>query len=216
VPAHPGTSRRGAGAPVPLRASLLLCAATVIVACLPLGAAPRVDPDYYAIYNQGVTFADFLESARARRDEWRERYKAAAVTAEMVTRMRALQGRRLILVVAEDWCGDSAQSVPYIARLVDAGPERLSLRIVNSTVGRPVMDANLTPDGRAATPTVVVLREQGGAIGSWVERPSRAQAWFLERQKTTMQGPLHEELMKWYADDAGRTTVAEIAALVEG
>jgi hypothetical protein len=199
---------------------LLVCAAAVLVACMPLRlrAGPSVapgDPDYYALYNQGVTFAEFLESARARRDEWRERYSSAAVPPEMVTRMRALPARRLILVVAEDWCGDSAQSVPYIARLVDAGPERLAMRIVNSTVGRAIMEANLTPDGRQATPTVVVLREQGGAVASWIERPSVAQAWFLERQKSVMQQPLHDELMKWYADDAGRTTVAEIAALLE-
>jgi hypothetical protein len=30
-----------------------------------------------------------------------------------------------------------------------------------------------------------------------------------------MQQPLHEQLMKWYSDDAGRTTAAEIAAILE-
>jgi hypothetical protein len=77
------------------------------------------------------------------------------------------------------------------------------------------MEANLTPDGRAATPTIVVLTEDNAVIGSWVERPSTAQAWFLEQQKSVMQQPLHEQLMKWYSDDAGRTTMAELAALLE-
>ena len=129
--------------------------------------------------------------------------------------MRALPARRLILVVAEDWCSDSVQTIPYVARLVDGAPERLAMRIINSTVGRPVMEANLTPDGRTATPTIVVLTEDNAVIGSWVERPSTAQAWFLEQQKSVMQQPLHEQLMKWYSDDAGRTTMAELAALVE-
>jgi Thioredoxin len=199
------------------RARLIVCAAALLTCVdrLPLRAHTAAPPDYVALYDNGVTFAEFLDSARARRDEWRQRYNDAAVTPEMITRMRALPARRLILVVAEDWCSDSAQTIPYLARLVDGAPERLSMRIINSTVGRPVMDANLTPDGRAATPTVVVLTEQHAVLGAWVERPSTAQSWFLEQQKSVMQQPLHDQLAKWYADDAGRTTVAEIAALAE-
>lgn len=181
----------------------------------PVRAATPVEPDYLALYRQGATFATFLERARVHRDDWRERYKDATVTPDLVTRMRALPARRLILLVAEDWCSDSLQSVPYVARLVDAGPERLELRIVDATVGRAVMEAHLTPDGRAATPTLVVLQEDGSPTGSWVERASTAQAWFLEQQKSVMQQPLRKQLRKWYAEDAGRTTMAEIAALLE-
>jgi hypothetical protein len=179
------------------------------------GTTPASEPDYQAFYSQGITFAEFLDRARARRDEWRQRYNDAAVTPDLMTRMRALPDRRLILVVAEDWCSDSANNVPYVARLVDGAPERLSLRIIDSTTGRPIMNANHTPDGRPATPTIVVFREGGEVLGSWVERPSTAQKWFLEERKTVPHDPLHERLMNWYAEDAGRTTLAEIAALLE-
>jgi hypothetical protein len=181
----------------------------------PLHAAQGSEPDYQAFYNKGITFAEFLDRARARRDEWRQRYNDATVTPDLVTRMRALPDRRLILAVAEDWCSDSVNTVPYVARLVDGAPERLSLRIIDSHAGRPVMNAHLTPDGRAATPTIVVLREDGEVLGSWVERPSTAQSWFLEQRKTVKHDPLHERLMTWYAEDAGRTTLAEMAALLE-
>lgn len=202
---------------MPIRALLLLCVAAGLTGgfSLRLAAAPPADPDYDALYSRGLTFAKFLETARANRDEWRERYSEAAVTADIVTRMRALPSRRLILAVAEDWCADSVRTIPYVARIVDAAPGRLAMRIVNATVGRPALDANLTPDGRAATPTVVVLTEHKDLVGSWVERPSTAQAWFLEQQKSVMQQPLHEQLMTWYENDAGRTTVAEVAALLE-
>lgn len=199
------------------RTLLIVCAAVLAGAlpALPLYAAKPDDPDYRAFYSKGTSFADFLERARARRDEWRQRYNDATVTPDLVTRMRALPERRLILAVAEDWCSDSANSLPYVARLVDGAPERLALRIINSTAGRAVMEANPTPDGRAATPTIVVLREDGGVLGAWVERPSTAQTWFLEQRKTVAHDPLHEHLMKWYAEDAGRTTMSEIAALLE-
>ncbi len=199
-------------------ARTLLLVAALLAAVAPwhrLHAGRLADPDYLELYRQGVTFAAFLEHARARPDEWKQRYNDAAVTPDHVTRMRALPERRLLLVVAEDWCTDSMNSLPFVARLADGAPERVALRIIDSTRGRAVMDAHLTPDGRAATPTIVVLREDGTPVGSWVERASTAQAWFLEQKKTVSRDALRTQLRQWYADDAGRTTVGEIAALLE-
>jgi Thioredoxin len=130
-------------------------------------------------------------------------------------RMRALAAKRRLLVVAEDWCSDSVNTVPYIARLIDGAPERLDMRVVTRETGKDVMEAHKTPDGRTATPTIVVLGEDWHVIGAWTERPAAVQTWFLEKQKTTMQKPLHDELLAWYEKDAGKTTVNEIADLVE-
>jgi hypothetical protein len=187
----------------------------VMTASASLAAARPVQaPDYAGFYAKGTTFATFLEHARAQRDDWRRLYNDAAVTPGMITRMRALPERRLLLVVADDWCADSVQTIPYLARLVDGAPERLQMRIVDSAAGRSLMEAHRTPDGRTATPTVLVLGEDGRFIAAWVERPSTAQTWFLDQQKVMMQKPLHEALLKWYVDDAGRTTVAEVAELL--
>lgn len=199
-------------------ARTLLFVAVLLAAVVPwprLHAGMVADPDYLGLYRQGVTFAAFLEHARARPHEWKQRYSDAAVTPDIVTRMRALPERRFILVVAEDWCTDSMNSIPYVARLVDGAPERVALRIIDSTRGRAVMDAHLTPDGRAATPTIVVLREDGTPVGAWVERASTAQAWFLEQKKTVTREALRTQLRQWYAEDGGRTTIGEIATLLE-
>ena len=126
-----------------------------------------------------------------------------------------MAARRLLLVVADDWCHDSVNTVPYIARLVDGAPERLEIRVVGSKAGRAIMEAHPTPDGRAATPTVVVLDADGRFLASWTERPSGIQSQVIEQKKTQMQSVVHDHLMKWYEKDAGKTTMAEIAALVE-
>ena len=172
------------------------------------------DVDYAGLYAKGTTFAEFLENARARRDEWRAHYNDATVTPDLITRMRALPGKRRLLIVAEDWCSDSANTIPYIVRLVDGAPERLELRMIDSERGKSIMEAHRTPDGRTATPVVIILAEDGRVLGAWTERPSSTQTWFLEKQKTTMHKPLHDELNDWYAKDAGKTTVAEIADIL--
>jgi hypothetical protein len=200
--------------PQPSRRLVLALVAVAWVADARLSARLLQDIDYAGLYAKGITFAEFLENARARRDEWRAHYNDATVTPDLITRMRALPEKRRLLVVTEDWCSDSANTVPYIARLIDGAPERLEMRLIDSQRGEAVMEAHRTPDGRTATPTVVVLGDDGRLIGAWTERPSSTQAWFLEKQKTTMQTPLKAELMAWYANDAGKTTVAEIADIL--
>jgi hypothetical protein len=181
-------------------------------------AAPPAELDYADVYAKGVTFAMFLDKAESRREEWHAHYNDAAVTPDLMTRMRALPERRRLLVVAEDWCGDSVNIVPYLARLVDAAPERLDMRVVDSTAGRAVMEAHRTADGRAATPTIVVLGDDGRLLGAWTERPAALRAW-LDRQKAgaataPSDEALHDRRMKWYADDAGKASVEETAAIL--
>ena len=88
------------------------------------------------VYAKGVTFAVFLDGVESHADDWRKRYSNAAVSADIVTRLRALPERRRLLVIAEDYCSDSTQTVPYVARLVDAAPARLELRVLKSRTGR--------------------------------------------------------------------------------
>jgi hypothetical protein len=177
------------------------------------GAGARQDLDYASYYAKGITFAAFLHGTRSQRDEWHARYKGAAVTADLMTRLQALPDRRRILVVAEDWCVDSANTIPYIARLVDGAPERLEMRVIDSTLGAPVMNAHRTSDGRASTPTVVVLGEDGRLIGAWVEGPSALQAWRMDEKTRLSRRELRDRTREWYVEDAGKSTMAEIAVL---
>lgn len=187
--------------------------AALILSAMLSQAAPSA-PDYAGLYGRGVAFADFLENARSRRDEWVARYRDAVVSPELIQKARALPARRRLLVIAEDWCSDSAQSIPYLAKLVDEAPDKLEMRIVNSKVGQPVMDAHPTPDGRGATPTVAVMTAEGKLIAAWSERPAQLEAWSIEQRKVLSQRELHDKMAKWYADDAGKSALVEIMAIL--
>jgi hypothetical protein len=175
---------------------------------------PAQTPDYAALHARGVTFETFVENVSARRDAWRENVAAAAVPGELEARARALTHTWRVLVIAEDKCSDSAAALPYIAKLAAAAPDRLSLRIVDSRAGRAAMEAHRTPDGRAATPTVIFIRDDG-EIRAWIERPAPLVAWIAEQKKGNARFDVLAGKTKWYADDAGRSTLAEIVALLE-
>jgi hypothetical protein len=179
----------------------VLCAALVPV-------APTID--YAAVFDKGVSYQDFLDAARSRRQEWLERSKDAKVEEAAVARVRQLGSRRRLLVVAEDWCGDSANTLPYLNRLVESAPDVLDLRIVDSSAGRPVMEAHRTPDGRAATPTLIVLDEAGAMLGTWIERPSVLQKWYIEQQDVLSNADLLDKKYTWYREDQGKSAIREV------
>ena len=176
-------------------------------------AGPQA-PDYAALYERGVTFDTFMENVTARRESWRDNLAAAAVPDDITRRARALTHTWRVLAIAEDRCSDSAASLPYVGRLAAAAPQKLSLRIVDSRAGRAAMEAHRTPDGRAATPTLIFIRDDG-EIRAWIERPGALVEWIAEQKKANPRVDVLAGKTKWYAEDAGRSTLADIIALLE-
>lgn len=189
------------------------------------------DKDLEALYDAGTTFGRFLETAEARRELWHGNYERADLPTDVRRRAERLRGPWRLLVVAEDWCGDSAHTIPYVARLVD-GFDALSMRVVDSEAGGGVMAARPTFDGRPATPTVVVLDAGGREVGCWIERPGPQRARYLDGRKAFRAAAGHDEgeaseeeleagrrlireFLDWYEADAGATTVREVVALLE-
>ena len=172
------------------------------------------DEQLRAMFEGGVPFGTFLDNARRRKDQWDAHYGDGRVTEAQVARARSVGGTWRILAIAEDWCGDSANTIPYLARLVEQAGN-LEMRVVNSTVGRAVMEAHRTPDGRAATPTVILLDEGWNEAGCFVERPAPLMAWYMENRADKTSDELHEYIFDWYAADAGAATVDDVLALLE-
>ena len=116
--------------------------------------------------------------------------------------------------MAEDWCGDSANTIPYVAKLDDVA-DNLTMRIIDSEVGRAIMEAHLTPDGRPATPTVILLTEDFEEAGCFVERPRILQDWWLESAEQLEHEDRLEQKYAWYDEDQGQETLKEIVEMIE-
>ena len=182
-----------------------------------LAASLTVDArqiDYAALWASATPFHTFLENVRARQEQWRSRFSNAAIDAAALTSARALPAKRRILAVAEDRCSDSAWAVPYLAKLAAAVPEKLELRVIGRTQGSRIQAEHMTPDGRRATPTIVVLDDRDAYIGAWVERPAELQKWFIENKPAVSADDLHRRMDEWYTTDAGKSTVNEVLAIL--
>ena len=175
---------------------------------------PVQQASYEALYKSGITFADFLESAEAQEDKWLKNYGRDHVALAMTPQAREIPGNWRLLVVGEDWCSDSVNTIPYLARLIE-GASGLDMRIVNSDEGRWVMEAHPTPDGRPATPTVIVLNEEGEKVGCWSERPAVLQDWWLTNPDDLRGRDKLNAKFAWYDEDAGAETLREILEIVK-
>lgn len=183
--------------------------------CVDPPSAPPVDDELRELYESGRTYDEFLGAATGRAELWHANTERADdIDPTLVERARAVGGTWYLLAVAIDACSDSVSTIPYLARLVSM-VDGLEMRIVDSTAGRAVMEAHPTPDGRPATPTVLLLDAQHDEAGCFIERPPTLQAWMLDEGWTLSGDEAYERKMAWYAEDAGRETVETIVRMME-
>lgn len=166
------------------------------------------------LYESGIPFAEFLEQTEERKEGWLGNYRRGVVSGELAAKARAIGGDWRLLVITEDWCVDSANTIPYMARLAEV-MDGLDMRIVSSEVGRWVMETHPTPDGRGATPTVILLDENGKKVGCWTERPTVLQDWWLENPDRLNSRERLDRKYAWYAEDAGAETLKEIVGMLQ-
>lgn len=166
------------------------------------------------LYRRGQTYEDFHGAARSRRALWDENTAKANVADDLVARARAIAGTFHILAIAIDACSDSVNSIPYVAKLADM-VEAVDLRIIGREAGRHLMESHPTPDGRAATPTLILLNERFEEVGCWIERPLALQQWYAAQGEDVEISELTELKMEWYRNDGGREILREIVEILE-
>ena len=143
--------------------------------------------------------------------------KTTVLTDEILETVANISGKYHFLVITEGWCGDAAQIVPIINKLVSAAPDKFDLKLVLRDGNLPLIDAHLTNGGRAI-PVLIVLNENADKVlATWAPRPQVLQALLKEwKSETTEMTILAEKLHGWYAKDKTLTTQAELIEVLKG
>ncbi len=169
--------------------------------------------DYPILFWQGRPIEEFVAVDTARQAQWRGNL-ARPIPPALVARARRVPGRWHVLVVAENWCGDAVNTVPYIAHLAGELPGSLDVRIVHRKECGGLLHGHETY-GREAVPLVLLLDEDYEERGAWVERPRPLAEWMEARRDSLTDAQLTDYKLGWYSRDRGVTTLAEFVALLE-
>ena len=177
--------------------------------CCVLDRLPSIAGRFHA----GETFAQLLQRPKLNGELWEALYKRARISEGSLMRARALSGRWNVLVLNEDWCGDSVNVLPFLARLKEASTN-IDMRILSRDSNPDIMDAHLTANSRSI-PVVIVYDEEFVERGWWGPRPGPLQEWVLAEGLALARPERYREVRTWYARDRGETLVSEVLAIME-
>jgi glutaredoxin-related protein len=118
------------------------------------------------------------------------------------------------MVITENWCGDSAQNLPYLAKISKLN-NNIKLRIILRDSHPEIMDSYLT-NGTRSIPKLVVFDAEGNERFSWGPRPMEVQKLFSQWKAEGIVKPeLYEKLHLWYSKDKGKSIEKEILQLIQ-
>jgi hypothetical protein len=169
--------------------------------------------DFRALWHQALPYHQFVQEAHANRELWTAMYGIARVPDWALAAARATGSKHHFLVIAEDWCGDGASTIPYLAKLVDASQGQ-ELRVLRRDEHPEVMERYLTGTARAI-PIVIVLDREFQELGHWGPRPRALEEWVQVVRKTMDKTRLFPQIRRWYAQDKGVSTLTEVLELLE-
>ncbi len=141
--------------------------------------------------------------------------KTTTLNENLVNTIKGIEQRYNFLVITEGWCGDAAQIVPVIEKIVANAPDKFTLRLVLRDKNIPLIDAHLTNGGRAIPVLLILDKHKELVLPKWGPRPAILQTLLAEwKQMYADSAKVAELLHGWYAKDKTQTTQVELQQLL--
>ena len=170
-----------------------------------------MDLPFSALWEEAVPWQAYLRPEMEQPGLWRSIYERALIPGWALEQFLRGPARRL-LVIAADWCGDAANTVPVLARLADL-ISGMELRLLERDRYPDVMNQFLT-NGTRSIPMVIALDLEFRELGHWGPRPAVLQEWMLAHKKTMPTPQRYVYARGWYARDKGESTLRELLAAI--
>lgn len=142
--------------------------------------------------------------------------KRGELSDELIEELQQFPYKMIWLVLTEGWCGDAAQSLPFIAKMADNAPN-IELKMILRDEHPAIMDAFLTNGTRSIPKLIALKADTMEILGEWGPRPAVAQENFLADKDNPEIGKeaAMQNLHLWYARDKGRSISAEFLELLK-
>lgn len=140
--------------------------------------------------------------------------KTYKISKELKAFLSLISAKQTWMIITEDWCGDSAQNVPFIAAMAKEN-NNIDLKLILRDSNPDIMDMYLT-EGTRSIPILVVFDENWNELWRWGSRPKAAQELVIRCKNQGLQKPEYlKQLHLWYAHNKGKDLEAEITELVK-
>ena len=169
----------------------------------------RTDPE--TLDDKDKKWYDYKKINFTRTGRILKKFKADEELARLISSITTPQ---LWMVLTEDWCGDSAQNLPYLAKYAEMN-DKIDMRILERDNNLDIMDHYLTNGKSRAIPKMVAFDADGSELFVWGPRPKEAQEL---RDKLISEGKpgaeVTTQLHLWYAKNKGEALVSEFKKIL--
>lgn len=163
--------------------------------------------------NHSESYLDYTKMNVQRMNRWD---KTARISPELENVVVSISSPQVWLVITEAWCGDAAQSVPFIAKVAQLNP-MIELKFLLRDENPELMDAYLTEGARSIPILIGLSKDLNKELFVWGPRPeflqNRLKAYKLDPQNITPK-EFADGAHLWYARDKNKTIAEELTPLI--
>ncbi|HPN37318.1 MAG TPA: thioredoxin family protein [Melioribacteraceae bacterium] len=138
-------------------------------------------------------------------------YKVSDTIEKLINKIEKYQ---LWMVLTEDWCGDSAQNLPYINKFAELN-KNIDLRILERDKNLDIMDNYLTNGKSRSIPKVIAFDQIGNELFIWGPRPKEAELLLNSLKEEGLQKDEYvQKLHLWYGINKGKALEKEFEEIL--
>lgn len=142
--------------------------------------------------------------------------KTILVSDQLVESISTIPFNMKWIVIAEAWCGDAAQNIPYLAMLAKACAN-VEMRVLLRDQNLDFMDNHLTIGARSIPKAVIFKTDDLEEIATWGPRPNFIQEQVVAFKKEAPADLSYEKFAEsihgWYAKDKNHALESELFAI---
>lgn len=171
--------------------------------------------------NNGTTgpdqTAERIDATKINAQRIKRLEKTVTISEQLSELVKSVNKKWKWVVLVESWCGDGAQNIPVIDKIVALNPD-IDLVLLLRDENPEIMDKHLTNGSRSIPILICTDVQTGKEIGTWGPRPKYI-AEMVKNYKTENPTVSHDEFVKnlhlWYAKDKGESIQKDFLLLVQ-
>lgn len=141
--------------------------------------------------------------------------KTYKIDPELEEAIKSISEKQIWMIITEDWCGDSAQNLPHIAKMTSLN-DNIELRIIERDKNLDIMDLYLTNGKSRSIPKLVVFNEEGNEIFQWGPRPEELAKQVAEWKTEGIEmDEIKEKIHLWYGRNRGKAIESEFKSILK-
>lgn len=158
-------------------------------------------------------YDEFVQGVEEYESLWHGLYERAQLPDWAVEQATGRCQEAHFLVIAADWCWDTAVSLPILARLCDE-TGCFDIRLIDRNEHSDLMDCYIQ-ENKELIPVVIGMDGEFKEVGHWGPQPSEIRPWARVSKSRMDKSEFYKQMRMWHVRDKGESILREVLGLFD-